>query len=79
MNAKVWLLIGVFLVVVSAVSSVITNFLNIKGDSFRLNINKKAIADYTLYAIQVITARGIYKYKSIIIYTWMFNCASIEH
>ncbi len=60
MNAKVWLLVGVFIVVVSAVSSVIINYLAIKRDSLRLNINKKAIADYTLYAVQVITARGNY-------------------
>ena len=59
MNTKVWLLVGVFLVVVSVVSSVIFNSLNIKSGSLRLN--KKAIADYTLYAIQVITARGNYK------------------
>jgi hypothetical protein len=61
MNGKVWLLVGVFLVAVSAVSSVIINYLNINRDSLRLNIDKMAIADYTLYAVQVITARGNYK------------------
>ncbi len=60
MNVKVWLLVGVSLVVVSAVSSVIINFSSVKWASFRLNINTKTIADYTLYAIQVITARGNY-------------------